>query len=128
MLALIGCLGIACHAPTEPLSTTFRVVSPPPPTAATGASGRIIAAGAITTRCAPYEVRVATARDGQRLTLRLIGQVSRARCPQDVMGELGFEAEIGRLEPGTYQLHVVHTYTGASGPGETVLEEEVVVR
>lgn len=99
----------------------------PPPLSVRGETGRIDASGALGTPVPCYELHATAALHGKDLTLEVVATEQPVVCVQ-VVANWGYEASIRSLEPGTYNVRVIHVHAAAEERGETVLEQEVEVR
>jgi hypothetical protein len=86
--------------------------------------------------CDKVEARLEQRQDSLRLRVRIVGSSSHGvKCGVGSRAEVDYyEAEIGGLSPGTYQLQVLHdfgrrtTAAPAGGPSrEVVLDQSVLV-
>lgn len=106
-------------------SERFDGRGPSPSTTAVGGVGRITVQGSLATPClaVPSEVIGEAERSGSELELR-VGWVPSGNCVPGV-DVFVFEAVLGNLGSGPYQLRVVHVLTGHGA--YVALEEEVEV-
>ena len=97
----------------------------PPLTTAEGGEGRITVQGSLSTPCVatPSEVIAEADRSGSELELR-VGWVPAGDCIPSV-DVFVYEAVLGNLSSGLYQLRVLHVLTGHAA--YVALEEDVEV-
>ncbi len=130
LAALISGLG-GCSDSTGPdlvLSFTadrFDGRGPSPSTTAEGGEGRITVQGSLSTPClaSPSELVAEADRSGSELELR-VGWVPAGDCVPGVDVFL-YEAVLGNLSSGLYQLRVLHVLTGHAA--YVALDEDVQV-
>jgi hypothetical protein len=98
---------------------------PSPSTTAEGGEGRITVQGSLATPClaTPSEVIAEADRSGSELELR-VGWVPAGDCVPGV-DVFVFEAVLGNLSGGRYQLRVLHVLTGHAA--YVALEQDVEV-
>jgi hypothetical protein len=103
----------------------FEEPGPSPSTTAEGGEGRITVQGSLATPClaSPSEVIAEADRSGSELELR-VGWVPASDCVPGV-DVFVYEAVLGELRPGLYQLRVLNVLTGHAA--FVTLEEDVQV-
>jgi hypothetical protein len=103
----------------------FDDPGPSPPTTAEGGEGRVTVQGSLSTPClaSPSEVIAEADRSGSELELR-VGWVPAGDCIPGV-DTFVYEAVLGNLSSGLYQLRVLHVLTGHAA--YVALEEDVEV-
>lgn len=65
-------------------------------------------------------------REGRTLTLRVVARRWGPHACIQVIGEIGYRVRIDGLDPGDYQVHVLHVYPAAGWP-ESVITREVTI-
>ena len=109
LLVMAVLLTLGCDSLTGPQVLPLRFTTPSSDSSAApiGIPGGIRVSGEFLTSCQPYSVTASATKQAQVVTLAVTGHPLDG-CPMDVVGSLGYTAEISGLTSGGYRFELVH--------------------
>jgi len=94
-----------------------------------GGAGRVLVRGVMLTPTPCWRLAGGADRVGPLITLNIQARPSGERCPPDAVGATTYKVSLRRIPPGTYTVHVLHTYANdAVRPGVALDSAGVAVR